>query len=235
MTFTHAPLRPVSIAHESSALQLLLRRDTSTNFVLKEVFEKKVYQPIPDAPAPRAILDVGANQGITAGYFRLLFPQAKIVAVEPDPATFPIIEENAKRMGNCTAHNVALLDRNGTAPFKSSSISVISTLYALPHAGIQNDLVDVELLHAGQFADDVAERIGVPGFDMLKVDTEGAEVPILQAMGHRLASITTIFLEFHSLEDRRVIEAMLAPSHDLRSEGWDAPDRGSLTYLRRSI
>jgi hypothetical protein len=112
---------------------------------------------------------------------------------------------------------------------------VISTLYALPHAGIQNDLVDVELLHAGQFADDVAARIGVPGFDMLKVDTEGAEVPILQAMGHRLASITTIFLEFHSLEDRRVIEAMLAPSHDLRSEGWDAPDRGSLTYLRRSI
>lgn len=85
----------------------------------------------------RAILDVGANQGITAGYFRLLFPQAKIVAVEPDPATFPIIEENAKRMGNCTAHNVALLDRNGTAPFKSSSISVISTLYALPHAGIK--------------------------------------------------------------------------------------------------
>jgi FkbM family methyltransferase len=235
VSVNHAPLNPIEISNDGRKLELLLRRDTSTNFVLKEVFEKKVYEPLPDAPAPRGILDVGANQGITSGYLRLCFPQAEIIAVEPDPATFPILEENAKRIGRCAAHNLALLDRDGTASFKSSQISVVSTLYDLPHSQIQNDIVSVELRHAGEFADETASSIGVPGFDMLKIDTEGAEVPIMQALGHRLAGIATIFLEFHSLEDRRIIEAMLASSHDLRRELLDAPDRGSLTFLRRVV
>lgn len=235
MTLNRAPLNAVSISYEGGQLDLHLRGDTSTNLVLKEVFLDKVYEPLPDAPVPRGILDVGANQGITSVYFRLCFPQAEIVAVEPDPATFPILEENAKRIGRCATHRLALLDRNGTASFKSSQISVVSTLYDLPYSQIQNDIVSVQLRHAGDFADEAVSSIGMPGFDMLKIDTEGAEVPIMRALGHRLAGIKTIFLEFHSLEDRRIIEAMLAPSHDLRRERLDAPERGSLTFLRRVV
>ena len=235
MTFNHAPLMPVSISFVNGKLELLLRDDTSSNFVLKDVCENKIYQSPPDAPRTSAILDIGANQGITSAYFRLYFPQAFIVAVEPDPETFPILEENAKRIGHCTAHNVALLDRDGTASFRSSKISVLSTLYELPHPKIEKERHSVTTRHAGDFADEAAARIGVPGFDVMKLDTEGAEVPIMRALGSRLAGITTIFLEFHSLEDRRIIEAMLAPTHDLRGERMIGSDCGSLIFLRRTV
>ena len=164
-----------------------------------------------------------------------MFSAAEIIAVEPDPATFLIFAENVKRIGCCAVPSLALLDRDRTASFKSSQIPVVSTLYDLPHSRIANDIVHVDLQHAGKFADETAPGIGVPGFDMLKIDTEGAEVPIMQTLGHRLAGIATIFLKFHSLQDRRIMEAMLVPSHDLRIELLDAPDCGSMTSFRRVV
>jgi len=234
VTLDHAPLKRFQLTLGNRSIEVLLRGDTSTNLVLKEVFQNEVYKPLADVPEPRAILDVGGNQGITAAYFRLFFPQAEIVSVEPDPATFPILAENARRLGQCAACNLALLDRNGKASFKSSKISVVSTLYELPHSRIENELVSVDLRHSGEFVDEAARLIGIDCFDMLKIDTEGAEVPILQALGHRLADITTIFLEYHSIPDRGLIESMLAPSHDLKREQLDTPERGSLTFLRRA-
>ena len=233
MTLDHAPLRRFQLTLGNCGVEVLLRGDTSSGLVLREVFQSEVYKPLAGVPEPRAILDVGGNQGITAAYFRLLFPQAKIVSIEPDPATFPILAENARRLGQCAVYNLALLDRNGKASFKSSKISVVSTLYDLPHSRIENELVSVDIRHSGQFVDEAAGRIGVDCFDMLKIDTEGAEVPILQALGHRLAAITTIFLEYHSIPDRGMIESMLASSHDLKREQVDTPERGSLTFLRR--
>lgn len=234
MTLNHAPLKRFALSLANRNVEILLRADTSTNLVLKEVFQDQVYQPLPGAPEPRAILDVGGNQGITAAYFRLMYPQSRIVSIEPDPATFPILAENAGRLGQCDAINLALLDRDGKAAFKSSTISVVSTLYDLPHSRIANELVSVDLRHSGEFLDETQRLMGIDRFDMLKIDTEGAEVPILQAMGDRLAEITTIFLEYHSMADRAVIESMLAPSHDLKREQLDTPERGTLTFLRRA-
>jgi len=111
---------------------------------------------------------------------------------------------------------------------------VVSKLYDLPHPGIANELVSVDLRHSGEFMDEAKQIMGIDRFDLLKIDTEGAEVPILQAMGHRLAEITTIFLEYHSLADRAAIESMLGPSHDLKREQLDTPERGTLTFLRRA-
>jgi FkbM family methyltransferase len=235
VTLNHAPLQRVTLTLENRTVEALLRADTSTMLVLQEVAQKQAYQPLTGVPEPRAILDVGGNQGVTAAYFRLMFPQSRIVSIEPDPATFPILAENARRLGQCDAINLALLDRNGKAAFKSSKISVLSTLYDLPHAGIANELVSVDLRHSGEFMDETLQAMGIDRFDMLKIDTEGAEVPILQAMGHRLSEITTIFLEYHSMADRAAIESMLAPSHELKREQLDTPELGSLTFLRRAV
>ncbi|MBP0463818.1 FkbM family methyltransferase [Roseomonas sp. PWR1] len=233
MSFRHAAKVPVAISNDAARLEVELRNDTSSRLVLREVFEHGTYAPIPGAAAPRAILDVGANQGITAAFFRLAYPEATIVCVEPDPATFPILAENARRIGRCTAHQVALLDRDGQAPFASSSISVVSTLYDLPAPGIANERVDVALRHAGRFAEEAATAIGCAGFDLLKIDTEGAELPILRALGGLLAEVGTVHLEYHSLADRAAIEALLAPTHTLARERVDAPERGTLSFLRR--
>lgn len=233
MTLGHAPIVPVRINDGHTELELLLRKDSSSGLVLKEVFREGTYAAIPGSPEPRAILDIGANQGITAAYFRMTCPEAMIVCVEPDPATFPILQENARRIGRCEAHNLALLDRDGSAPFISSSISVVSTLYALPAKGIHSETVDVAVRHAGVFVAEVASRLGVSGFDLLKIDTEGAELPILRAIGDGLAGFETIHIEYHSAADRQAIASLLASTHEMKRERIDDPERGTVSYLRR--
>lgn len=49
---------------------------------------------------PATIFDLGANIGITALQFHRQFPLAKIVAVEPDPGNFCLLQKNTQRIRN---------------------------------------------------------------------------------------------------------------------------------------
>src|SRR5690606_31541144 len=50
------------------------------------------------------IIDLGANSGISALYFRSLFPNSEIICFEPDPQSFSQLTENAVLLGNINAH-----------------------------------------------------------------------------------------------------------------------------------
>ena len=71
--------------------------------------------------------------------------------------------------------------------------------------------------------------------DILKLDTEGCEVPILGSMLDVVAATTkVVFLEYHSDEDRRRLDAMLEPSHQL-VYGQNHFETGELTYFARDL
>lgn len=52
------------------------------------------YRAILDAGRTPLVLDCGANIGLSALFFREQFPNSRIVAIEPDPANFAILNEN---------------------------------------------------------------------------------------------------------------------------------------------
>ena len=45
--------------------------------------------------------------------------------------------------------------------------------------------------------------------DLLKLDTEGNEVPIFTSISEKLSSIKLIYYEYHSVQDRIILEDML--------------------------
>jgi hypothetical protein len=76
-------------------------------------------------------------------------------------------------------------------------------------------------------------ELGLERPPVLKVDTEGMELPILRALGDALAAIEVIYLEYHSEQDRRDLDALVAPSHVLYAARAAEPDRGTVTYAQR--
>ena len=63
------------------------------NFVstYKELFIDRIYQFQP-SNTDRIILDCGANMGLSVLFFAINYPEHKIIAFEPDPAIYKILQ-----------------------------------------------------------------------------------------------------------------------------------------------
>ena len=69
--------------------------------VLRDVFVDGEYQ-LPARFRPRTIVDLGSNVGLSVAFFKLSYPDAAIVAVEPDLRTLALLEENTSSFKGVT-------------------------------------------------------------------------------------------------------------------------------------
>jgi FkbM family methyltransferase len=72
---------------------------SSDGAVFWEIFLQRTYRRRADLPEPKLILDLGANVGDASGSFLNRFPKARVVAVEPDPASAAICRRNLAPYG----------------------------------------------------------------------------------------------------------------------------------------
>lgn len=70
-----------------------LRGNTSDFAVFKQIFFAKEYD-INFGIQPISILDCGANIGLASFYFKLKYPNAKIITVEPEQSNFELTKKN---------------------------------------------------------------------------------------------------------------------------------------------
>ena len=69
----------------------------------------------------------------------------------------------------------------------------------------------------------------VPAADLVKIDTEGSEVEILQSLS--VETTKAILLEYHSLDDSRRIRELLAPQFHLAYEHGEG-QLGTYIFIR---
>jgi FkbM family methyltransferase len=158
-----------------------------------EVFASEVYTPPSEIPRleVRRVVDLGANVGYTLLYWLRCFPNARVSAYEPHPVHARIIRHHLELNDLQTRvdlHEVAA----GTTPGLSSltdqeSASTILKSAAASAGAFQVSTIDV-------FTDLLSSPI-----DLLKIDIEGSEYPILN--DERFASVNAraIVLEWHSV------------------------------------
>jgi hypothetical protein len=75
-------------------------------------------------------------------------------------------------------------------------------------------------------------ELNIESISVLKVDTEGLELPILRALGNNLLKTDVIYLEYHSERDRRDLDHLLADRFVLFASQATEPDRGTVCYVR---
>jgi hypothetical protein len=81
--------------------------------VLNEVLVLRVYGRRLPSTEPRTILDLGSHMGATVLFWRERFPDARIVAVEPDPVTFRLLHRNVGALPGVELRNFAVADQDG--------------------------------------------------------------------------------------------------------------------------
>jgi FkbM family methyltransferase len=189
-----------------------------------DIFTKDCYGHPSGGPAPKNILDIGANVGLSAAFFRLVYPDAALHCVEPDPRAYDCLSRNAALIGNCRTYQAALF--NVTCPSRLYYAGNGAGASLAPISGRSGRIL---LLDARYFM----ARLPVVSFDLVKIDAAGAEVLILFRIRDMLAPTSVIHVRFYSQPDRRLIDEMLQATHRLSRETTVAPDFGRLTYVRR--
>ncbi len=150
-------------------------------------------------------IDLGANVG---DYTRMMASVAKqIIAFEPDPWTFDILQANVADLQNVKLEKVAagthegrvLLYRHVRFRDEPALHSGSSSLIASKTNVAEQDAVEVRQIDFIAYLERLNEGIGT-----LKVDIEGAEVDLLEALLDRpeiMKRIDYIFVETH---ERRI-------------------------------
>lgn len=153
----------------------------------QEIFTGGLYKFNASGPAP-FIIDCGANMGLSVLFFKEEFPDAEIIAFEPDPMIFEVLSANAKSVGwqGVQLSNKAVWDTETTLTFYSDSGMGSSAT---------NSFSKVKPIEVGtiRLADQLHRKV-----DMLKMDIEGAEYTVLRDCASLLTNVEHIFVEYHS-------------------------------------
>jgi len=90
------------------------------NALTKEIFGDEEYETDLIQPNP-FIIDAGAD-GLSILYFKKRYPECRILAFEPDPQNFEILQKNIaiNALQNVTAVQAALAKNEGTITFYRS-------------------------------------------------------------------------------------------------------------------
>jgi FkbM family methyltransferase len=175
----------------AGVVSIVLRHHTPDVLVLDEVFSQREYEfptSVKDVLAGESntitVVDLGANIGLFGAFVLTQYPDASIVAFEPDPANAAIharaIEANATK--RWTLVQAAAAAAPGTMRFSSGDF----TRSHAAQAG--EDAIEVA-------AEDVLPRIR--GADLVKIDIEGGEWALLDDPRFVETEARAVVLEYH--------------------------------------
>jgi FkbM family methyltransferase len=157
------------------------------------------------------ILDCGANLGLASLSFKRLHPRARITAFEADPALAAMARDNLKTNGAADVEVVhaAVWTHDGTLDFhcEGADSGAIAGLAGegQPGSGPVRTVPCVRLR-------DLLEREPV---DLLKLDIEGAEAPVLADCAGALGQVRALIAEIHDFHpDRRHTPEILSRLSD---------------------
>lgn len=143
------------------------------------------------AQPPRVIVDAGANVGSATLWFRERYPEAQIIAIEPNREAFDRLKRNVGDDPSVELVNAALSDVDGKASFAVAAATSLQGQLQNHDGGGAEGVVEVDALTVGTVRD--RHAAGAP-IDLLKLNVEGAEWPVLSGS---LQGIGTIAMEIH--------------------------------------
>ncbi|NDV69040.1 FkbM family methyltransferase [Dysgonomonas sp. 25] len=152
---------------------------------LNEIFLDETYRFHSKKETP-LILDCGANVGLSAIYFKRLYPKAQVIAFEADQDIAKTLSSNLHSFGFDDVEIVskAVWTANTTLEFMSDG-------------AVGGQIVE------GREGSTKIEAIRLRDYlekevDFLKIDIEGVEYDILKDCADKLINVKNLFIEYHS-------------------------------------
>lgn len=179
-----------SIAVPGIAHPLCMRTGTSDRSAFNEVIVKRWYDhPFPGEP--HFIIDAGANVGYASVRFAELYPRADIVAIEPDPDNFAILQQNIAAYPRVRGLQCGLWPGNARLVIENPGAKSWAFRVREARPGEQG----FAAVGIAAILDEHRART----LDILKLDVEGSELELFSDPGCHdwLARTNMIFVELH--------------------------------------
>lgn len=166
--------------------------------LFKEIFVRENYKF--DTSSRPYIIDGGANIGLAVLYFKKQFPEAQIVAFEPNPESFRCLKLNIEvnQISGVEIHNAALSGVAGMISFYTSSDMRIADI------GASAVKKHVHHYHSskGEVIENKVESKALSPFidkqvDLLKLDIEGSEGGVFNEISDKFHLINHSVMEYH--------------------------------------
>ncbi len=180
---------------------------------------------------PRIIVDAGANIGLASVWYANQYPQARILAIEPEKANYEMLRKNTVPYSNITPVRAALWkadcelrlseSRDGVWDFWGFQVTQSEDQRVSKANGCSVLGITVNTL---------MENNGIGYIDLLKVDVEGAEKELFENSATWIDHVGGIAIETHDRFKKGCSDSVFAATanFDLR---WE---RGETTFLLRT-
>jgi FkbM family methyltransferase len=131
-------------------------------------------------------------------YWKQQFPDAEIVAFEPDPVAYEALSQNVK------SHNLKKVNtikkgvwkKEGTLKFSSegSTAGRLEDISKIASTDRPSDTISVPTARLRNYLNE--------DVDLLKIDIEGAEYEVIKDCADLLLNVKNIFVEYHSFSGK---------------------------------
>jgi FkbM family methyltransferase len=162
-------------------------------FLNHELFGLEIYKFETSKKAP-LIVDCGANIGMSIIYFKKLYPNAKIIAFEPDKKIFDYLKYNTNsfKFDNIELINKGLWKEETTLKFFSEGSDG-------GRIAIENDINNIIQIETIKLSNYLKNN----EVDFLKIDIEGAETEVLLECKDEIKNVRNLFIEYHSFSNEK--------------------------------
>lgn len=170
----------------------------------KEIFSENCYYLELDKDNP-VIVDAGAHIGMATVYFKMLFPESRILAFEPVPNNFEILEKNIheNQLENVELYQAVIAPKSGILriqePIGEGAWTSGAGIIPKGWKGIQdNREIKVEAIGIQEVLHDK--------IDIFKMDIEGMEYEVIRNAGTLIRNVKNWVIEVHPRKDHRIEE-----------------------------
>ena len=145
---------------------------------------------------PVTIVDAGANIGLASIYFSNKFPDAKIIAIEPEDSNLNILRKNIAPYGNITLICGALWRENSRIDLVDPGLGKWAFM-TQSQDGVEKRHGEFVHQVQGMTVDTIMKEHGIDHIDIIKIDIEGAEREVFRDPSLWLEKVDALIVELH--------------------------------------
>ncbi len=187
---------------------LMCRPDSSDIRVFDQIFHMREYRCLDDVGSAELIIDCGANVGYSAAYFLSRYPESRLVAVEPDPQNFKVLQANVKDFG---ARATCICSGIWSSPtglvFAAETLVQGKEWGRTVRQAAFGEAPDVMAIDIGS----ILERDGAKRISILKIDIEGSEAAVFSEHFEKwIDKVDNLVIELHGPDCAEVFNKAIA-------------------------
>jgi len=195
-----------------AARSISLRPGTSDFSCFRQIFMDGDYElELPQRPD--VIVDVGANIGLASVFFTKRYYPSRIIALEPDPSNFEMLQLNTKDIPTVSCYNQALWKHTG-------HLSLVHGNYDKWGVQVREDARDKGTVEAIDMTT-LMQQHKLDHIDLLKIDIEGAEFEVLSTdCSGWLPKVKVLVIELHDHLKKGCTDAFTQAISSIRHKTW---------------